>query len=141
MLRPFSQPLFRSPVADCSTAAAAVATAACVFSSFAPSSPSTPAAAPGAGGGANAPAGAAGAANPWANLRSGAGMPGMGGMPGMPGGGQMDPAMMSQMMNNPMVQQVHNLFGDRPGMLVSCREGGGRSRAVLWGGRGGACPD
>lgn len=27
-------------------------------------------------------------------------------MPGMPGGGQMDPAMMQQMMNNPMVQQV-----------------------------------
>eukprot|EP00752_Nemacystus_decipiens_P005685 g5145.t1 len=51
----------------------------------------TPAAAPAGG---SAPAAAPGAAgpNPWATLRPG-------------GGGQMDPAMMQQMMNNPMVQQ------------------------------------
>ena len=39
----------------------------------------------------------------------------MPGMPGMPGGGQMDPAMMEQMMSNPMVQQVRE--GEQMGRL------------------------
>lgn len=77
------------------------------FPSLPPRPLSTPAAAPA---GANAPAAAASGAaaagaNPWAALR-----PGGGGMPG-----QMDPAMMQQMMSNPMVQQVR-----------TCRGGGGR---------------
>ncbi|CAM9306645.1 unnamed protein product [Ectocarpus sp. 13 AM-2016] len=73
----------------------------------------TPAAAP--TGGANAPAPAPGA-NPWAALRQGMGAAG-GGMPGMPGGGQMDPAMMQQMMNNPMVQQMVSQMADDPAIM------------------------
>ena len=46
-------------------------------------------------------------------------MPGMPGMPGMPPGGQFDPAMMQEMMNNPMVQQV-NVGGWRRDWGVLC---------------------
>lgn len=89
---------------------------------FPPPALSTPAAAPAAG---NAPAAAPGAAgaNPWAALRQGGGMPGM---PGMPGGGQMDPAMMQQMMSNPMVQQVRR---GGPAEEGGAREGGGGVRS------------
>lgn len=44
-------------------------------------------------------------------------------MSGMPGGGQMDPAMMQQMMSNPMVQQVCTV--DR----MDAKEGGANGRA------------
>lgn len=40
-------------------------------------------------------------------------MPGLGGM-----GGQMDPAMMSEVMNNPIVQQVPKFVGPRESRKV-----------------------
>lgn len=61
------------------------------------------------------------------------GMPGMAGMPGMPGmppGGQFDPAMMQEMMNNPMVQQVRGYY-----MMEAGQAGGGgeeRGREADW---------
>lgn len=57
--------------------------------------------APGAGTSSGSPGTAGTAGNPWAGLGgAGTGMPGFGGL------GQMDPNTMTEMMNNPMIQQV-----------------------------------